>query len=196
MYRREVFEEIGYFDERHFCYLEDVDIGYLAKLFGYRNLYVPAAVVDHWGSAASGAVHNPFKEEMTAGNNAYLLYKNMPVGQFVLNAPLLWLGREIKRHYFAGKGLGKAYNTGIERGRLLRERAKAMQRAKEAGTPLPKAALAKEAALPEDALGRTPAEKINPLYLGEKQPFALRRLPRYAGIQMELWANTLRRLFS
>ena len=29
IYRREVFEEIGYFDERHFAYLEDLDVGCL-----------------------------------------------------------------------------------------------------------------------------------------------------------------------
>ena len=27
IYRREVFEEIGYFDEMHFAYLEDIDVG-------------------------------------------------------------------------------------------------------------------------------------------------------------------------
>ena len=26
IYRREVFEEIGYFDEMHFAYLEDIDV--------------------------------------------------------------------------------------------------------------------------------------------------------------------------
>ena len=29
IYRRSVFEEIGYFDEEHFAYLEDLDIGYV-----------------------------------------------------------------------------------------------------------------------------------------------------------------------
>ena len=32
IYRREVFEEIGYFDEMHFAYLEDIDVGYRAGL--------------------------------------------------------------------------------------------------------------------------------------------------------------------
>ena len=34
IYRREVFEEIGYFDEMHFAYLEDIDVGYRAKICG------------------------------------------------------------------------------------------------------------------------------------------------------------------
>ncbi len=45
IYRRSVFEEIGYFDENHFAYLEDLDIGYRARIYGYENRYEPAAVV-------------------------------------------------------------------------------------------------------------------------------------------------------
>ena len=39
IYRRSVFEEIGYFDENHFAYLEDLDIGYRARIYGYENRY-------------------------------------------------------------------------------------------------------------------------------------------------------------
>ena len=60
IYRMSTFEEIGYFDERHYCYLEDVDIGWRARIYGYQNWYEPAAVVYHVGSAASGSRHNPF----------------------------------------------------------------------------------------------------------------------------------------
>ena len=37
----------------HFAYLEDVDIGYRAKLHGYRNLFCPTARVLHVGSGTS-----------------------------------------------------------------------------------------------------------------------------------------------
>ena len=47
IYRREVFEKIGYFDEMHFAYLEDLDVGYRARIFGYDNVYCPAAIVRH-----------------------------------------------------------------------------------------------------------------------------------------------------
>ena len=50
IYRREVFEKIGYFDEMHFAYLEDIDVGYRAKIAGYYNLYCPSAKVFHVGS--------------------------------------------------------------------------------------------------------------------------------------------------
>ena len=40
IYRREVFEQIGYFDEMHFAYLEDLDVGYRARIYGYDNVYL------------------------------------------------------------------------------------------------------------------------------------------------------------
>ena len=55
LYRREVFEEIGYFDEMHFAYLEDIDVGYRARIAGYDNIYCPAALVWHVGSGTSGS---------------------------------------------------------------------------------------------------------------------------------------------
>ena len=45
IYRRSVLEEIGLFDENHFAYLEDVDIGYRANIAGYDNCYEPKAMV-------------------------------------------------------------------------------------------------------------------------------------------------------
>src|SRR5690606_7839635 len=61
IYRREVFEEIGYFDEEFFAYLEDVDIGFRANLHGYKNVFCPTAEVEHIGSATSGSKYNDFK---------------------------------------------------------------------------------------------------------------------------------------
>ena len=191
MYRMSIFREIGGFDERHFCYLEDVDIGYRARIFGYRNLFEPKAVVRHFGSASSGSVHNPFKEEMAAGNNLYLLYKNMPAGQYVLNAPLILLGRGIKNKYFTKKGLGEAYNKGIARGRILCERAREWKEGTEEDC------LPQRAPLPEEAcLSAAPegTETFNPLYLGGKVDFQARHLPNYIGIQFSLWAGCIRRL--
>lgn len=189
MYRREVFEEIGYFDERHFCYLEDVDIGWRAMACGYRNLYEPAAIVYHAGSASSGAVHNPFKEEMTAGNNAYLLYKNMPSFQYALNRPLTALGVRIKRAYFTKKGLGEAYEKGIARGALLIARAQAAQEERAAGRLPARGTIWEEAGVGADR--ERPA--IHPLYLGGKVPFSLLRIPFYCKIQWALWVNCIRR---
>lgn len=80
IYRREVFETIGYFDEMHFAYLEDIDVGYRAKLYGYDNVFCPEAVVYHVGSGTSGSKYNSFKVKLAARNNVYLNYKNMRGG--------------------------------------------------------------------------------------------------------------------
>ncbi len=116
IYNKEVFNKIGYFDEAHFCYLEDVDIGYRARIYGYKNLYEPTAIVFHAGSGTSGSRYNVFKEELTAANNLYFIYKNMPAIQLLLNLPLLLIGVMIKQVYFTRKGLGRAYFKGLIKG--------------------------------------------------------------------------------
>ena len=70
-----MFDEIGYFDEMHFAYLEDLDVGYRARIAGYDNIYCPTAMVYHVGSGTSGSKYNPFKVKLAARNNIYLNYK-------------------------------------------------------------------------------------------------------------------------
>ncbi len=48
--RRSAFDEIGGFDRDFFMYFEDVDLGYRFGRAGYRNVYEPAAVVEHSGA--------------------------------------------------------------------------------------------------------------------------------------------------
>ena len=118
-YRRELFEKIGGFDEAHFAYLEDIDIGYRARIHGYENRYVPEAVVYHLGSATSGSAHNAFKVSLASRNSVYLIWKNMPLPQILLNAPFLLAGFLIKGIFFARMGLGKEYAAGLAKGAAL-----------------------------------------------------------------------------
>lgn len=116
IYRREVFDEIGFFDSEHFCYLEDVDVGYRARLFGYSNIVEPSAIVYHVGSGSSGSRHNAFKVELTAANNLYFIFKNFTVLQIIINFPLILLGVIIKHVFYVKKGLGKAHVSGLCKG--------------------------------------------------------------------------------
>lgn len=116
IYRRSVFDEIGLFDEAHFAYLEDVDIAYRARIAGYRNFYIPEAVVRHVGSATSGSVYNEFKIQYSSRNSVYLIYKNMPWLQILLNLPFLTVGFLIKMIFFARKGYFKEYAAGLGEG--------------------------------------------------------------------------------
>lgn len=52
--RREVLETIGYLDETLFFYFEDVDYCYRARAAGFRVVYVPSAVVQHYGNTSLG----------------------------------------------------------------------------------------------------------------------------------------------
>ena len=116
IYRREVFETIGYFDEMHFAYLEDIDVGYRAKIYGYKNVYCPSAMVYHVGSGTSGSRYNSFKVRLAARNNVYLNYKNMPWPQLLLNALPLGLGILVKYGFFKKIGFGKDYLDGLKEG--------------------------------------------------------------------------------
>ena len=120
IYRREVFEKIGLFDERHFAYLEDVDIGYRARLAGYENYFAPEALVYHAGSGASGSAYNLFKTTHTSRNSVYLIRKNMPLWQILLNAPLLLAGFLIKTVFFIRKGMGRQYVAGLWKGAFMK----------------------------------------------------------------------------
>lgn len=119
MYRTELLKELGGFDENHFAYLEDVDIGYRANIYGYRNYFVPESVMLHAGSGSSGSRHNAFKVGLTAQNSIYLVYKNMPILQILLNLPFLLIGYLIKLLFFVKKGLAKEYLNGLQKGFML-----------------------------------------------------------------------------
>lgn len=119
IYRRKIFDEIGLFDEVHFAYLEDIDIAYRARIAGYRNYYIPSARVRHAGSATTGSVYNEFKIRYSSRNSIYLIYKNMPWLQILLNLPLLAAGFFIKTLFFGRKGYFREYVTGLGKGAAL-----------------------------------------------------------------------------
>lgn len=116
IYRRAIFDEIGYFDEMHFAYLEDLDVGYRAKIAGYDNIYTPAAVVYHVGSGTSGSKYNSFKVKLAARNNLYVNYKNMPFLQLFINSIPIIVGIFLKYMFFKKNGFEKDYIEGLKEG--------------------------------------------------------------------------------
>lgn len=116
IYRRSILDRIGVLDENHFAYLEDIDLGYRARIYGYRNVFAPRARVYHAGSASSGSRYNKFKADLTAKNSVYIIYKNMPLLQLMLNLPFLLIGFGIKTLFFMKKGLGRVYVRGLLKG--------------------------------------------------------------------------------
>lgn len=118
IYRKSVFDEIGFFDEKYFAYMEDVDISYRGLIHGYQNWYEPRAICYHIGSAttAEGNKYSAFKVAISSRNNIYTAYKNMPLFQLMLNSPFLFCGFLIKGVMFQFKGYGKEYCSGIKDG--------------------------------------------------------------------------------
>lgn len=116
LYRRNVFDEIGCFDENFFAYMEDVDMSYRARIHGYKCMYCPDAQVYHIGSATTGSKYNSFKIRLAARNNIYVPYKNMPVPQLALNMIFLIPGFLIKYLFFLKQNHGSDYIGGLKDG--------------------------------------------------------------------------------
>lgn len=116
IYRMSCMNEIGMFDSNHFAYLEDVDLGYRGLIHGYENRYTPDAVCYHAGSGFSGSRYNEFKVTLSSKNSTYLIIKNMPILQQVLNLPFFMVGFLVKYLFFIKKGFGSTYLKGLIKG--------------------------------------------------------------------------------
>lgn len=113
IYNNSALEKIGLLDENFFAYLEDIDLSYRAKLYGYRIKNCFTARCYHLGSATSGSKYNEFKVRTSARNNIFLIYKNMPYIQILINIFPLFVGMAIKQVFFYLKGFGLDYFFGI-----------------------------------------------------------------------------------
>lgn len=101
LYRTELFEKAGLFDEKFFMYYEDTDMSFRAQIYGYPVYYTDRAIAYHKQGASSDkvpglAVQHTFK-------NLPLFYiKNMPTrllistGSRFMLAYILMLGNAIK----------------------------------------------------------------------------------------------------
>lgn len=88
MIARELFLRVGGFDERLFCYCEDVDLGYRLRLIGEPTLLVPDAIVRHVGSASSGGRRSDFAVFHGTRNRFWVFVKDTPPVLFWLTLPL------------------------------------------------------------------------------------------------------------
>lgn len=86
MYRRDIVLDVDGFDERFFCYFEDIDLSFRLRLLGHRCLYVPSAKVEHFGSAIAGR-RSDFAVYHGHRNMVWAYVKNMPSRLFWLGLP-------------------------------------------------------------------------------------------------------------
>lgn len=82
LYSRAAFADVGGFEERFFCYFEDVDLAFRLRLRGYTSVYEPAARAFHVGSALTGR-GSAFTTYHVNRNLVWTFVRNVP-------GPLLW----------------------------------------------------------------------------------------------------------
>ncbi len=86
VYRAEVFESAGLFDEDFFAYGEDAELGLRAQLCGWKCLYVPTALAYHHRSSTLGE-YAPEKIFLVERNRIWLALKLFP-GRQLVQVPL------------------------------------------------------------------------------------------------------------
>ncbi len=90
---RQVFLDVGGFDEDYFAYFEDVDFGWRLWLYGYRVLFVPKAVAYHRQHGTSSTMYAHQVRTLLERNALATIIKNYDEGhlQQALPAALLLL---------------------------------------------------------------------------------------------------------
>jgi GT2 family glycosyltransferase len=107
MYRRQMLDDIGLFDQSFIAYGEDLDLSFRAQLRGYQCLYVPGAVVYHLGHASYGR-SSQMAVYLGCRNMLTTVLKNMP-GRLLYRHWLRILAAQIYQiGYFSLRGNGLA----------------------------------------------------------------------------------------
>ncbi len=114
--RRELWRQLGGFDERFFTYCEDADLGFRAQLLGHRCRFVPQARVLHVGSAST-SVRSDFALYHGYRNRVWLYLKTMPMVVLIPTLPvhigLTLLGAAIDTFKGKGRIVSKALGDAI-----------------------------------------------------------------------------------
>lgn len=83
-YRKDIWQALGGFDEEFWMYLEDVDLGFRARLLGCEVVFAPQARVYHRLSASGG---DTLASYYVGRNTIWLIAKNMPRSLLLRHAP-------------------------------------------------------------------------------------------------------------
>jgi GT2 family glycosyltransferase len=125
LYRREIFERVGFFEESFESYLEDVEFGLRCLLAGCGGWFNPAARAYHLGSGTLGEWH-PDTVRRIARNQSWIAQRYLGLTGPVLAGQTLW-GLVALRHgrflpWLRGKlaALRRRKQRTLEAGELLR----------------------------------------------------------------------------
>jgi GT2 family glycosyltransferase len=111
LYRREMLEDIGLYDEDFFAYADETDMGWRAQLAGWKCIYNPKAIVYHFHSASSGT-YSPLKAFLVERNRIWVAVKNFPPSLLILGQ-FYTLWRYFLQAYgaFTGKGAAGRFTS-------------------------------------------------------------------------------------
>jgi GT2 family glycosyltransferase len=118
LYRREMLDEIGLFDESFFLYCEDTDLGLRARWAAWECFYVPDAIVEHRYSHSAGKA-SALKAYYVERNRLFVITKNFPLLDLAL-VPFHATSRYFWHFVYALRGRGKAAEFQREGGSLAR----------------------------------------------------------------------------
>lgn len=127
LYRRAAFVELGGFEERFFCYCEDVDLGLRLRLAGHAAVRASAAVVRHAGSGIAGRA-SEFTLFHGHRNRVWTFLRSTPGAWFWTLLPfhllfnLLYLGLAWRRGFH--RPVWRAYRAAWAGRGPMRERAR------------------------------------------------------------------------
>ena len=106
MYKKEMLDAVGGFDEDFFAYADDAELGLRARLAGWRCFYIPTAVVYHHLGSSLGRF-SPERLVLIERNRVWLAAKLFPWSMLVLT-PFYFLLRAAAGAWGAAVGRGEA----------------------------------------------------------------------------------------
>jgi len=108
LYRRDLFDRIGLFDEAFFAYYEDVDICFRAQIAGVPCWYEPRARAIHRRGASSSRMPD-FILRLQYRNSWYVLVKNLPAYCILKGLLMLLMGQVFMFQNACRKGHLRVY---------------------------------------------------------------------------------------
>lgn len=79
MIKKEVFEKIGFFDEKYFLYYEDNDLNQRAKKQGFKSYYQPNAFLWHLNAGSTGGSGSKLQDYYITRNRILFGFKYAPI---------------------------------------------------------------------------------------------------------------------
>lgn len=105
IYKKEMLDEVGLFDEDFYAYMEDADLAFRGRLAGWTCLYVPAAVVYHVHGGSFG-YDTPNTIYYGNRNIIWNVVKNYPMTMLITSLPFVICRNMAVIPYYAIRGYG------------------------------------------------------------------------------------------